>query len=50
MKLCGKRGGPTFLETVKVDPETLKCPEGTILCSEASDATEAVCMEPDKID
>ena len=50
MILCGKRGGPTFLETFEVDPETLKCPEGTVLCSDASDATEAVCMERQNLD
>ena len=46
---CAKRGGPTFLETVRVDPITLKCPEGLVPCSLYTDATDTVCMEPNLV-
>ena len=30
---CAKRGGPTFLETVRVDPVSRICPRGYVKCS-----------------
>ena len=30
---CGKRGGPNFIETVRVDKNTLRCPTGLEPCS-----------------
>ena len=48
--ICGKRGGPTFLETVRVEKKTRKCPENYVACSRFTGLTETVCIEPDKID
>ena len=48
--ICGKRGGPTFLETVRVEKKTRKCPEGYVACSRFTGLTETICIEPDKID
>ena len=47
--ICGKRGGPNFIKTQRVDPNTASCPEGTIPCSEYSDATDTVCMSQSNI-
>ena len=43
MTACGKRGGPTLIETVRVDPEKMTCPDGYSPCSEETAATETVC-------
>ena len=45
---CAKRGGPTYIETVRVDPVSLKCPNGTYPCSRITSATDTVCMEKEK--
>ena len=42
---CGKRGGPTFLETVRVDPLTRECPRGLVPCNYNSPADETVCVK-----
>ena len=42
---CGKRGGPTFLETVRVDPMTKECPRGLVPCNYNSPADETVCVK-----
>ena len=34
MTACGRRGGPNFVETVRVDPYTLECPQGLEPCSD----------------
>ena len=41
---CGKRGGPTFLETRRVDPETGECPHPLVRCSPITNATDTVCV------
>ena len=48
MTACGRRGGPNFVETVRVDPYTLECPQGLEPCSEFTNANDTVCMEPYK--
>ena len=47
--ICGKRGGPTFVKTLRVDPIFLKCPPGTQLCSEMTDPSASVCMTPNSL-
>ena len=42
---CAKRGGPSFLETVRVDPNTLKCPRNYVPCSMYTLATDTVCVK-----
>ena len=48
MTACGKRGGPNFVETVRVDPYTFECPQGLEPCSKFTNANDTVCMEPYK--
>lgn len=45
--ICGKRGGPNFIETVRVNPGSLKCPKGFTPCSELTPPSETVCVEID---
>ena len=33
MVACAKRGGPNFLDTIRPDPKTLKCPYSYVPCS-----------------
>jgi len=42
---CAKRGGPTFLETVRVDLETQECPRTYVPCSTYTTATDTVCVK-----
>ena len=42
---CGKRGGPNFINTVRVDPRTFKCPEGLEPCSFFTNPTDTICMK-----
>ena len=42
---CGKRGGPTFLDTVRVDPVTLECPFPLVPCSKITNATDTICVK-----
>ena len=44
MVACGKRGGPTFLETVRVDSVLMTCPEGYEPCSVETSPSETICM------
>ena len=41
---CGKRGGPNFLETVRVDKGTLRCPSGYMPCSIYTNPTDTICI------
>ena len=43
--VCGKRGGSNFLDTVRVDPYTWKCPDSMVPCSEFTPATDTICIE-----
>jgi hypothetical protein len=45
---CAKRGGPTFLETVRVDPETKECPEDLVACSDYTTAENTVCVKDEE--
>ena len=47
MVVCAKRGGPTFMETKRVDPFSLKCPRGTTPCLPNSHPA-TVCLEEEK--
>ena len=42
---CAKRAGPTSRDSVRVDPETMKCPESYQACSDHTDKSETVCVE-----
>lgn len=42
---CGKRGGTSFINSVRVDPETLKCPQGLEPCSYFTKATDTICVK-----
>ena len=42
---CGKRGGSNFLEQVKVEPFTKKCPDGLVPCAEITEATDKICVD-----
>ena len=42
---CGKRGGPTFLESIRVDPETEECPRTYVPCSAITEADDTVCVK-----
>ena len=48
MVACGKRGGPTYLETVRVDTVTLSCPQGYVPCSEFTIPSDTICIEPER--
>ena len=41
--VCGKRGGPSFLNTIRVNPQTFECPIGYEPCSKATSPSETVC-------
>ena len=43
MTACGKRGGPSFIDTVRVDAETFDCPAGYEPCSKETTASETIC-------
>ena len=45
MVVCGKRGGPTFIETNRVDPVTKLCARGLVPCSHTSPPGETVCVK-----
>ena len=45
MIVCGKRGGPTFMETSRVDPITKQCSRGLVPCSKTSPPRETVCVK-----
>ena len=47
--ICGKRGGPSFIEMKRVNPITLTCPRGFIPCSTETKATETVCLTPEQV-
>ena len=42
--ICAKRGGPSFIDTIRVEPVTQKCPKGHVPCSPHSSASETVCI------
>jgi hypothetical protein len=42
---CAKRGGPTFLETIRVDPDTEECPRTYVACSPITSADDTVCVK-----
>ena len=41
---CAKRGGPTFLETIRADPGTGDCPRNYVPCSNYTGPTDTVCV------
>ena len=45
MKLCGKRGGNSFIDEVRVEPFTRKCPKNYEPCSPNTDATDTICVD-----
>ena len=45
---CGKRGGPSFINSRRVGAYTWTCPDGFVPCSLTTLPTETVCIEPDK--
>ena len=47
--ICGKRGGKSFLEVTRPDPETQECPSGTQACSDSTDAANTVCYPPSEL-
>ena len=47
--ICGKRGGKSFLEVTRPDPETQECPAGTQACSDSTDADSTVCYPPSEL-
>ena len=44
MLVCGKRGGPSFVQTVRVNPLYYKCPDGYERCSPHTSHSETICM------
>ena len=42
---CGKRGGSSFIETVRVDPYSWKCPDGLEPCSYFTNPTDTICVK-----
>ena len=44
---CAKRGGPNFIETVRVNNRTLKCPSGYMPCSIYTNPTDTICIPND---
>ena len=42
---CAKRGGPIFLDTVRVESETGKCPRNYVPCSNYTGPTDTVCVK-----
>ena len=40
---CAKRGGPSFNDTIRVNPFELTCPDGYEPCSAFTSPTETVC-------
>ena len=47
--ICAKRGGPSFMNTTRVDPALLRCPSGFSPCSRETKHTETICLEPERI-
>ena len=45
MKVCGKRGGHSFIDEVRVEPFTRKCPKNFEPCSPNTDATDTICVD-----
>ena len=43
MTACGKRAGPSLMDTVRIDAETFKCPIGYEPCSRETSPSETVC-------
>lgn len=48
--ICAKRGGVNFVEQELVEPFTRKCPTGYQPCSELTESTDTICIEPEKIE
>ena len=46
--VCAKRGGPIFLETIRVNPTTGICPRGLVPCSKVTSMTDTVCIDPNE--
>jgi len=42
--ICGKQSGTPFIKVTRVDPDTMKCPNSTIACSEATSPDYTVCV------
>ena len=42
---CAKRGGPNFLDTVRVHRSSGKCPSGLVRCSPETSFTDTVCVK-----
>lgn len=49
MVVCGKRGGPNFIDSVRIGSGENRCPEGLQPCSKQTQISETICMEPEKI-
>ena len=47
--ICGVRGGPTFLETVRPDFDTRECPKELIPCSSFTSVDDTVCINPEDV-
>ena len=42
--VCGKVNGPSFMDTVRPDPKTKKCPSGTEPCSKLTSPDNTICV------
>ena len=47
--ICGKRGGKSFLEVTRPDPETYECPSGTQACNDRTGPDVTVCYPPSEL-
>lgn len=44
VSFCARRGGSTFLDTVRVDPQVNSCPGDLKPCTQDTRATETTCV------
>ena len=44
--VCGVREGTSYLDAKRVDPNTLKCPDETVACSENTSPDNTICLHP----
>ena len=44
--VCGVRGGTSYLDATRVNPNTFKCPDETVPCSTNTSPENTICLLP----
>ena len=42
--VCARRGGKSFIDSIRIDPRKEKCPEELLPCIQDSFATQTTCV------